>query len=60
MRYRPLGRTGVQVSTLSLGAMNFGANGRTTQEDASAILDAALEVGIDTRPSIADASLRRR
>ncbi|NUR40026.1 MAG: hypothetical protein HOV73_08080, partial [Streptomyces sp.] len=30
MQYRTLGRTGVQVSTLALGAMNFGAIGRTT------------------------------
>lgn len=47
MQYRTLGRTGVQVSTLSLGAMNFGTNGRTTQEDATAIVDAALEAGVN-------------
>jgi aryl-alcohol dehydrogenase-like predicted oxidoreductase len=47
MQYRTLGRTGVQVSTLSLGAMNFGAMGRTTQDDATAIVDAALEAGIN-------------
>jgi aryl-alcohol dehydrogenase-like predicted oxidoreductase len=47
MQYRTLGRTGVQVSTLVLGAMNFGANGRTTQDDATAIVDAALEAGIN-------------
>ncbi|WP_367128824.1 aldo/keto reductase [Saccharothrix sp. HUAS TT1] len=47
MRYRTLGRTGVQVSTLALGAMNFGAIGRTTQEEATAIVDAALEAGIN-------------
>ena len=47
MQYRTLGRTGVQVSTLSLGAMNFGSMGRTTQEDASAIIDTALEAGIN-------------
>lgn len=47
MQYRTLGRTGVQVSTLSLGAMNFGAIGRTTQDDATAIVDAALEAGIN-------------
>ncbi len=47
MHYRTLGRTGVQVSTLSLGAMNFGASGRTTQENATAIVDAALEAGVN-------------
>jgi aryl-alcohol dehydrogenase-like predicted oxidoreductase len=47
MQYRTLGRTGVQVSTLALGAMNFGANGRTTQDDATAIVDAALGAGIN-------------
>ncbi len=47
MQYRTLGRTGVQVSTLVLGAMNFGAIGRTTQDEATAIVDAALEAGIN-------------
>lgn len=47
MQYRTLGRTGVQVSTLALGAMNFGAIGRTTQDEATAIVDAALEGGIN-------------
>ncbi|NBH02090.1 aldo/keto reductase [Amycolatopsis sp. SID8362] len=47
MQYRTLGRTGVQVSTLALGAMNFGAIGRTTQAEATAIVDAALEGGVN-------------
>ncbi|WP_330230631.1 aldo/keto reductase [Nocardia sp. NBC_00508] len=47
MQYRTLGRTGVQVSTLVLGAMNFGRIGRTTQDEATAIVDAALEAGIN-------------
>ncbi len=47
MRYRTLGRTGVQVSSLVLGAMNFGQIGRTTQDEATAIVDAALEAGIN-------------
>ncbi len=47
MQYRTLGRTGVQVSTLVLGAMNFGAIGRTTQDEATAIVDAALDAGIN-------------
>ncbi|MEV4703357.1 aldo/keto reductase [Actinoplanes sp. NPDC049316] len=47
MQYRTLGRTGVQVSSLVLGAMNFGAIGRTTQDEATAMVDAALEAGIN-------------
>jgi aryl-alcohol dehydrogenase-like predicted oxidoreductase len=47
MQYRTLGRTGVQVSSLVLGAMNFGAIGRTTQDDVTALVDAALEAGIN-------------
>src|SRR5215210_5102627 len=47
MRYRTLGRTGVQVSSLVLGAMNFGQIGRTTQDEATAIVDAALGAGIN-------------
>ncbi|MER8007556.1 aldo/keto reductase [Streptomyces sp. NPDC094149] len=47
MQYRTLGRTGVQVSTLALGAMNFGAIGKTTQDEATAIVDAALEAGVN-------------
>ncbi|MGY0002932.1 aldo/keto reductase [Micromonospora sp. I033] len=47
MQYRTLGRTGVQVSTLVLGAMNFGRIGNTTQEDATTIVHAALDAGIN-------------
>ncbi|MFI9456465.1 aldo/keto reductase [Amycolatopsis sp. NPDC052450] len=47
MQYRTLGRTGVQVSTLALGAMNFGAIGRTTQDEAATLVDAALAAGIN-------------
>jgi aryl-alcohol dehydrogenase-like predicted oxidoreductase len=47
MQYRTLGRTGVQVSSLVLGAMNFGARARTTQDDATAIVEAALGGGIN-------------
>ena len=42
MQYRTLGRTGVQVSTLVLGAMNFGSLGRTTQDEVTAMVGAAL------------------
>ncbi|MDX3192605.1 aldo/keto reductase [Streptomyces sp. MN03-5084-2B] len=47
MQYRTLGRTGVQVSTLALGAMNFGAIGNTGQDEATAIVDAAIEAGVN-------------
>jgi aryl-alcohol dehydrogenase-like predicted oxidoreductase len=47
MQYRPLGRTGVHVSSLALGAMNFGTMGRTSQDDVTGIVDAALEAGIN-------------
>ncbi|MGZ0147422.1 aldo/keto reductase [Kribbella sp. WER1] len=47
MQYRTLGRTGIQVSTLALGAMNFGAIGRTGPDEVTAIIDAALAAGIN-------------
>lgn len=47
MQYRTLGRTGVQVSSLALGAMNFGAFGRTTQDETTAIVNAAIDAGIN-------------
>lgn len=47
MQHRTLGRTGMQVSTIALGAMNFGALGRTTQDEATAIVDAALAAGVN-------------
>ncbi|HSK57557.1 MAG TPA: aldo/keto reductase [Actinomycetospora sp.] len=47
MQYRTLGRTGVQVSTLVLGAMNFGPLGRTDQDEATAIVDTALDAGVN-------------
>jgi aryl-alcohol dehydrogenase-like predicted oxidoreductase len=45
MKYTSLGRTGLQVSRLCLGTMNFGP--RTTEEDSYAIMDRALEHGIN-------------
>jgi aryl-alcohol dehydrogenase-like predicted oxidoreductase len=45
MQYTSLGRTGLQVSRLCLGTMNFGP--RTTEEDSYAIMDRALEHGIN-------------
>lgn len=45
MDYRKLGRTGLQVSPLCLGTMNFGP--QTTEPDSFAIMDRALEHGIN-------------
>ncbi len=45
MEYAHLGRTGLTVSRLCLGTMNFGP--RTSPQDAHAIMDKALEVGIN-------------
>lgn len=47
MQYRTFGRTGVQISTLALGAMNFGRIGRTSQKDVNAIIGSALDAGIN-------------
>jgi 1-deoxyxylulose-5-phosphate synthase len=45
MTFRSLGRTGVQVSPLCLGAMNFGSP--TPEADSIRIVDAALDGGIN-------------
>ena len=45
MEYRRLGRSGVMVSPLCLGAMNFG--GSTNEEDSFAIMQKAVEAGIN-------------
>ncbi|MGH8967008.1 MAG: aldo/keto reductase, partial [Actinomycetes bacterium] len=42
MQYRPLGRTGVQVSPLTLGAMMFGPWGNDDRKDATRIIHRAL------------------
>src|SRR3954466_14277746 len=47
MESRRLGRTGVQVSPLCLGAMMFGAWGNTDHDDSVAIIHAALDAGIN-------------
>jgi aryl-alcohol dehydrogenase-like predicted oxidoreductase len=45
--YRPLGRTGIHVSPLCLGAMMFGAWGNTDVDDSIAIVHRALDAGIN-------------
>jgi len=47
MDYRTLGRTGVRVSPLCLGAMMFGAWGNQDHDDSVAIIHRALEAGIN-------------
>src|SRR5580692_4396431 len=45
MQYAQLGRTGLKVSRLCLGTMNFGPE--TSEADAHAIMDRALEIGLN-------------
>ncbi|MFB5189174.1 aldo/keto reductase [Alicyclobacillus fastidiosus] len=45
MQYTNLGRTGLKVSRLCLGTMNFGPE--TEEKDAFRIMDAALDAGIN-------------
>src|SRR6059058_5575663 len=47
MEYRALGRTGVRVSPLCLGAMMFGAWGDTDHDESIKIIDRALDAGIN-------------
>jgi aryl-alcohol dehydrogenase-like predicted oxidoreductase len=47
MEYRPLGRTGITVSQLCLGAMMFGAVGNPDHDDAIKIIHRALDAGIN-------------
>ncbi|WP_238014489.1 aldo/keto reductase [Dactylosporangium sp. AC04546] len=47
MQYRSLGTTGVQVSSLVLGAMNFGRLGRTSADEVTAMVDTALDAGVN-------------
>src|SRR5438128_8476058 len=63
MKYRPLGRTGLTVSAVSLGAVSLGidygiaapgAFGRPSEDEAIALIRAALDRGItliDTAPA---------
>lgn len=45
MLYTTLGRTGLKVSRLCLGTMNFGPH--TTESESHAIMDKAIELGIN-------------
>ena len=45
MQYTYLGKSGLKVSRLCLGTMNFGT--QTEEKEAFKIMDAALEAGIN-------------
>lgn len=47
MSYRPFGRTGIKVSPLALGAMNFGEQGNPDHDDCIRIIHRALDAGIN-------------
>ena len=47
MQYRELGRTGVQVSPLCLGAMMFGAWGNPDHDESIRVIHHALDAGIN-------------
>ena len=47
MRYRTLGRTGIEVSPYCLGAMMFGTMGNPDHDDSIRIIHRALDAGIN-------------
>src|SRR3954449_5101344 len=47
MDFRPLGRTGVQVSPLCLGTMMFGAWGNADHDDSTRVIHRALDAGVN-------------
>ena len=50
MEYRYLGRSGLKVSTLTMGTMTFGGSeqvGHTVQADATRQIDMCLDAGIN-------------
>ena len=47
MRYRYLGRTGIQVSEYMLGTMSYGSDGNTDEQECINIVHAALDRGIN-------------
>ena len=46
MQYRRLGRSGLQVSVVGLGAFNFGAAG-VDEQDAAEMVGCALDAGVN-------------
>jgi aryl-alcohol dehydrogenase-like predicted oxidoreductase len=62
MKYRPLGRSGIQVSELVLGAMMFGSWGTRDEDEARRVIVRAVEAGInliDTADTYSDGESER-
>ena len=53
MEHRPLGRTGVSVSKLSLGTMMFGEWGTKDHAESIRIIHRALDAGINSASATA-------
>ena len=47
MEYRTLGASGITVSTYCLGTMMFGAWGNPDRDECRAMVDAALDAGVN-------------
>jgi len=47
VRYRPLGRTGIQVSTIGLGAMMFATRMGNSEQESINVIHRALDAGIN-------------
>lgn len=47
MQYRPLGRTGINVSPLALGTMMFSSFGNSNQSDVNRMVSTALAAGVN-------------
>ena len=47
MRYRHLGRSGLEVSEVGVGANSFGEPNRTTYDQAKSIIDEAIDCGVN-------------
>src|SRR5688572_2730496 len=45
---RPFGRTGVRISALTLGAMNFGARANPDHDEGVRVIHRALDAGINS------------
>lgn len=46
MRYRPLGHSGIEASTLALGTMMFGSWGNSDESECHRMVDMAIDAGV--------------